>query len=271
MGPYAGVDYNFTLCLLQNRLQNICIFFWRARVCRPLLRLCRPFTRGIGHPHARVDFIPQSGTLDLASGFAITRHPKTPRLFYHRSQHPECPQCPYSLAFQTSPATLSLQQQSVATASLASQAFPAGKSVATASSFYPYVHSVPSNSSVPATLSPQRPHFIPISTASPTTQQLQHSSNFRVSRASPFYSYIHNVPSNSGVPATLSPQRPGLSPFYPYVHSVPSNCRIPATLLPQRPNFILTSTASPATLVFQQLGQHSVHVVSLRPERPQQL
>ncbi len=45
MGPYAGVDYNLTLCSLQNRLQHI----YRRQ------------------PYARVGFIPQSGTLDLAS------------------------------------------------------------------------------------------------------------------------------------------------------------------------------------------------------------
>jgi hypothetical protein len=44
MGPYAGVDY-ITLPL-QSRLQHIYH----------------------GKPYARVDFIPQSGTLDLASG-----------------------------------------------------------------------------------------------------------------------------------------------------------------------------------------------------------
>jgi hypothetical protein len=45
MGPYAGVNYNPTLCPLQSWLQNIYH----------------------GQPYARVDFIPQSGTLDLAS------------------------------------------------------------------------------------------------------------------------------------------------------------------------------------------------------------
>ncbi len=43
--PYAGVDYNLTLCPLQSRLQHIYH----------------------GQPCARVDFIPQSGTSDLAS------------------------------------------------------------------------------------------------------------------------------------------------------------------------------------------------------------
>ncbi len=31
----AQASFNFCFCF--------CIFFWRARVCRPLLRLCRPF------------------------------------------------------------------------------------------------------------------------------------------------------------------------------------------------------------------------------------
>jgi hypothetical protein len=52
MGPYSGVDYNFTLCPLRSRLQ-----------------VSNTFTMGIGHgqPYARVDFSSQSGTLDLAS------------------------------------------------------------------------------------------------------------------------------------------------------------------------------------------------------------
>jgi hypothetical protein len=45
MGPYAGVDYNLTLCPLQSRLQHIYYV----------------------QPYARVHFIPQSRTLDLAS------------------------------------------------------------------------------------------------------------------------------------------------------------------------------------------------------------
>jgi hypothetical protein len=52
MGPYAGVDYNLTLCALQSRLQHI----YQAT-------------------HARVDFIHQSRTLDLASIiFLISKH-----------------------------------------------------------------------------------------------------------------------------------------------------------------------------------------------------
>ncbi len=47
MGIYAGVDYNLTLSQLQRRLQHI--YYG-------------------GQPYARVDHIPQSGTLDLASG-----------------------------------------------------------------------------------------------------------------------------------------------------------------------------------------------------------
>jgi hypothetical protein len=44
--PYAGVDYNLTLWPVQSRLQHIYH----------------------GQPYARVDFIPKSRTLDLASG-----------------------------------------------------------------------------------------------------------------------------------------------------------------------------------------------------------
>jgi hypothetical protein len=39
-GPYAGVDYNLTLCRLQSRLKHMYH----------------------GQPYAKVDFIPQSGT-----------------------------------------------------------------------------------------------------------------------------------------------------------------------------------------------------------------
>jgi hypothetical protein len=46
MGPYAGIDYSLTFCPLQSRLQQIYH----------------------GQPYARVDFIPQSRSLDLASG-----------------------------------------------------------------------------------------------------------------------------------------------------------------------------------------------------------
>jgi hypothetical protein len=53
MGPYAGVDYNLTVCLLQSRLQHI--YHWQ------------PYAIIDHNPYARVDFIPQSGTLDLAS------------------------------------------------------------------------------------------------------------------------------------------------------------------------------------------------------------
>ncbi len=43
---YGTLDYNLTLCRIQSRLQHIYH----------------------GQPHARVDFVPQSGTKDLASG-----------------------------------------------------------------------------------------------------------------------------------------------------------------------------------------------------------
>jgi hypothetical protein len=64
MEPYAGVDYNLTLCPLQNRLQHIYHGHW-ATLCQN-----RP------EPYARVDFIPQSGTLDLGSVqyIYISRH-----------------------------------------------------------------------------------------------------------------------------------------------------------------------------------------------------
>jgi hypothetical protein len=55
-GPYAGVDYNLTLCSLQSRLQHMYHGHW-ATLCQ-----IRP------KAHARVDFIPQSGTWNLASG-----------------------------------------------------------------------------------------------------------------------------------------------------------------------------------------------------------
>jgi hypothetical protein len=46
MVPYARDDYNLTLCLLQSRLRQM----------------------DHGQPYARVDFIPQLGTKNLASG-----------------------------------------------------------------------------------------------------------------------------------------------------------------------------------------------------------
>jgi hypothetical protein len=51
MGPYAGVDYNLTFCPLQSRLQHI----YHGQLYNALVDyLCY-----------RVDFIPQSGTLDV--------------------------------------------------------------------------------------------------------------------------------------------------------------------------------------------------------------
>jgi hypothetical protein len=77
MGPYAGVDYNLTLCPLQSRLQHIYI----------------------GQPYARVDLnpmpestlSPQSGTLDLASVNSLQgvidhlscKHSNTPTPTFH--------------------------------------------------------------------------------------------------------------------------------------------------------------------------------------------
>jgi hypothetical protein len=54
MGPYAGVDYNLTLCPLQSRLQLI---YHGQPMPESTLTLCQ----------SQVDFIPISGTLDLAS------------------------------------------------------------------------------------------------------------------------------------------------------------------------------------------------------------
>ncbi len=51
MGPYAGADYNLTLCPFQSQLQHIYHGQSYAE-----------------STYGRVDFIPQSGTLDLASG-----------------------------------------------------------------------------------------------------------------------------------------------------------------------------------------------------------
>jgi hypothetical protein len=59
MGPYAGVDYNLTLCPLQSQLQHIYHGQWAT--------LCQSRT-------SEVDFIPQSGTLELAYG-DITKMP----------------------------------------------------------------------------------------------------------------------------------------------------------------------------------------------------
>jgi hypothetical protein len=56
MGPYARDDNNLALCLLQSRFKHIYHGQPEARVdLKPMLA-------------ARVDFIPQSGTSDLASG-----------------------------------------------------------------------------------------------------------------------------------------------------------------------------------------------------------
>ncbi len=54
MRLYAGVDHKLTLCPLQSLLQHV--------------YHCQPYARGDLNLYARVDFIPQSETLDLASG-----------------------------------------------------------------------------------------------------------------------------------------------------------------------------------------------------------
>jgi hypothetical protein len=56
MGPYAGADYNLTLCPFQSQLQHI----YQEQ----------PFAEST---FARVDFIPQSGTLELASGINTSK------------------------------------------------------------------------------------------------------------------------------------------------------------------------------------------------------
>jgi hypothetical protein len=52
MGPYAGVDYNLTLCALQSRLLHI----------------------HHGQPYAGVDFIPRSGTLTFCLRYNFKVH-----------------------------------------------------------------------------------------------------------------------------------------------------------------------------------------------------
>ncbi len=56
---YAGVDYNLTLCPLQSRLQLIYHEQLYAKV-------------ELNPMYSRVDFIPQTGTLDLASAIAYS-------------------------------------------------------------------------------------------------------------------------------------------------------------------------------------------------------
>jgi hypothetical protein len=63
MGPYAGVDYNLTLCPLESRLQHNYHGNPMPESTLPSLRQSRPYP-----PYAKVDFIPQSDSLYLASG-----------------------------------------------------------------------------------------------------------------------------------------------------------------------------------------------------------
>ncbi len=58
MEPYAVVDYNLTLCPLHSRLLHI----YQGQ----------PYARVDFNPLARAEFIPQSGTLDLAYDSNIT-------------------------------------------------------------------------------------------------------------------------------------------------------------------------------------------------------
>jgi hypothetical protein len=55
MGRYAGVDYNPTLCPFHSRLQHN----YQGQKCQSIDLNPMP-----------VDFIPESGTLDLASGLS---------------------------------------------------------------------------------------------------------------------------------------------------------------------------------------------------------
>ncbi len=57
MGPCAGVDQKLTLCPLQSLLQHV----YHGQ----------PYARGDLNSYARVDFILQSGILDLASGITV--------------------------------------------------------------------------------------------------------------------------------------------------------------------------------------------------------
>ncbi len=59
MGPYAGVDYNLTLCPLQSRIQHMYHGQSYARVDR--------------NPMPESNLAPQSGTLDLASVHELLR------------------------------------------------------------------------------------------------------------------------------------------------------------------------------------------------------
>ncbi len=52
MGPYAGADHNLASCPLRSRHRR------------------QPYARVDLNPYTRVDFIPQLGTLDLASDIA---------------------------------------------------------------------------------------------------------------------------------------------------------------------------------------------------------
>jgi hypothetical protein len=53
MGPYAGADYNLTLCPLQSQFQDI----YHGQ----------PYARVDLNPMSESTLFPQSGTLDLAS------------------------------------------------------------------------------------------------------------------------------------------------------------------------------------------------------------
>jgi hypothetical protein len=56
MGPYAGVDYTLTFCPLQSRLKHI--YHWQPYMPEST--------------YGRGNFIPKSGTSDLASGATMS-------------------------------------------------------------------------------------------------------------------------------------------------------------------------------------------------------
>jgi hypothetical protein len=58
MGPNTRVDYNLTLQYVHSRVESSTF----------TMGLGNPVCQSRPQPYARVDFIPHSGTLDLASG-----------------------------------------------------------------------------------------------------------------------------------------------------------------------------------------------------------
>ncbi len=63
MGPYAGADYNLTLCPHQSRLEHIYHGQPYARVdLNPMPESTSTLCQSRPQPYDRVDFIHQSGT-----------------------------------------------------------------------------------------------------------------------------------------------------------------------------------------------------------------